>query len=587
MILTRKEGVETRIIVSTSANGHGAQLRALAEEKQAIYLPSVPAYEFPGTRTVIAALYEIYKDSPGCFSPEFAMLVNKWRAVQARQQQEENELPATLYPFQRKDVLQMRQMTRNILLASDMGTGKSVVAAVYLKLMPQLIPCILVCPASLKYNWEIELQRWAPQYSVYIVSGQTSYKDKDVLRHVMQTDIVIFNYDILAYSDKKAEKAETDRVKAVQTEGGRTRRQVIPVLGWVDKLRRRKFNGLVLDECQAIQTGKTIRARAVSQLSDALPLKKLFMSGTPFETKPKQFYTALHMLAPDIFPDEYAFYYRYCDPKNNGFGWTFDGATNVPELRLKLSAIMIRHRMEEVLPELPQVCRNVIYLDIEKKLRSEYDELEPTMLDSKQDSIHILAILAQLKKLLIMIKLKPVIQFIKDMLDVEDKLVVFCYHREMFEQLMEVFGNTAVGINGDVKTLDRQKAVDSFQNNDKTKLFIGQIKAAGTGITLTKAKVCVFVEFSQTVGEHQQAECRIRRIGQTASSCICYYLIVKDTVDEDAMVPLEHHAKDIAAVMDGNMDTQLFDLNSATVIRCRERLLMKRKKAVSLEYETL
>lgn len=485
-------------------------------------------------------------------------------------------------------VYDVKVLNNNNYLANGIlvhNCGKSVMTSVYLSKAQELFPCVLVCPASLKRNWQIELEKWVPSIKTVILTGRNSYNDETIAQ-CRDADVVILNYDILAFSDKDAEKQEKERIEKAKKMGYKYRKAYVPVHGWVDALQCTGYRSVVLDECQAIESTKAIRSRGVIQLCKDQKVKKLFLSGTPYETRTSQFYNSLHILAPDVFPDEYKFKYRYCNPVYNGFGWTFNGATNVDELRSKLSGIMIRHKMEDVLPELPRTQRIVVYLDIEQKLRAEYDNLEEEMLKQK-DGLDTFSYLAKMKKALIPVKIEPAIQYIKDMLELEDKVVVFVYHKDMFDKLMSEFKGVAVGLNGSTPVDKRQDAVDSFQNDDKTKLFIGQIKAAGTGITLTRAKVCIFVEFGNTVAQHEQAECRIRRIGQKADHCLCYYLLVKDTIDEDAIQPLETHNKDIKAVMNGENpdDLQMFDLENAVIAKCKERVLMRKKKKLQLIYD--
>ena len=121
---------------------------------------------------------------------------------------------------------------------------------------------------------------------------------------------------------------------------------------------------------------------------------------------------------------------------------------------------------------------------------------------------------------------------------------------------MKEFEKIAVGINGGVSIQDRNKAVEEFQNNPKIKLFVGQIKSAGTGLTLTASSCTVFLEFGMTAPQHLQAEDRVHRIGQKADSVLAQYLILEDSIEQDCMNTLNKRAKHLDAVLDGKYDSQ-------------------------------
>ena len=115
-------------------------------------------------------------------------------------------LPETMYPFQKEDVVSMTSILenkRNILLSEPQGTGKSCITSVFIS-KNNLFPCLIVCPASLKLNWKMEINKWIPNAKAYIISGRTSYLDSYTLEAVRNADIVIINYDILGEDDKEA-----------------------------------------------------------------------------------------------------------------------------------------------------------------------------------------------------------------------------------------------------------------------------------------------------------------------------------------------------------------------------------------------
>lgn len=568
-------------IVATACPDNIEQITKFAEKYNAEPLPLVNGYAFPRTRQSIIDLSTLNQT---VFDPSFERMlkrVNESNVMKLKETDSYN-LPSQMYPFQKESVVQMLKWNHNVLLASDMGSGKTCMACVYLN-KAELYPALIVCPASLKFNWKIEVEKWTPGVNVYVVDGRDSYKNTYVVEKAKEADVIIINYDILGVDDKEAQKKEKERIKIAKENGWKYKKAFIPVFGWVDVINSKlNIKAIVCDECQYIESQKAVRTRAVTQIAVNKKIRKLFLSGTPFETRVEQFYTACHLLAPDIFPKEWEFKQRYCNPYYNGFGWEYKGASHVDELRQKLSTFMIRHRKEDVLSQLPPKQKIPIYFDMDSKARLEYDRMEDELLNQK--GLHQFTYLAKMKQALMEIKVEPVIQFIKDMLEVEDKLVVFTYHNSMYDTIMNQFGKTCVGINGSVIPFKRQEAVNKFQNDPDVRLFVGQVQAASTGITLTASHTVIFTEWGVTCAAMEQACDRIHRLGQEADKCSIYYLIVKDTVDEAPLETLSSHYEDIQAVMNGDKNASFVDIDDSMIARVMKRKLMKNKESVQIEY---
>ncbi|MBR4396750.1 MAG: DEAD/DEAH box helicase family protein, partial [Methanobrevibacter sp.] len=368
----------TRIIVD-AARLNVEKLNELAEKFNAEYISSLNAFAFNRTAN---SVIEISKIENAVFDESFIQLKATIDKVIQRRQNEMAAMnfPEQMYPFQKESVYQMLHMTGNILLASDQGTGKSLMSIIYLlyrSKMKECYPAVVICPASLKTNWAVEFSKWNPDVKTYVINGRTSYDDRYVLNSAKQADVVIINYDILGVDDKEAQKREKERIKTAKENGWFYRKAFIPISGWVDYINEViKPKVLICDEVQAIESAKTVRTRGVTQIAVNDNVLKLFLSGTPFETRVAQFYNACHLLAPHIFPKEWDFKQRYCDPYYNGFGWQYKGASNIPELREKLSGIMIRHRKEDVLSQLPEKQKIPIYFDMDKNSRKVYDQME-------------------------------------------------------------------------------------------------------------------------------------------------------------------------------------------------------------------
>lgn len=461
-----------------------------------------------------------------------------------------------LYHFQQEGVKKLLLNDRNFLLADEMGLGKSVQAAMYLKLKDDSLPALIVCPASLKLNWSREIEHWAG-YRTYIINGKNpEYLSDDFVR---KYPVWVINYDILAMENKEEKENELKRRKYCKEHGIPYEKKMIKVSGWCDEINRHNFKTIIADEIQYIAEPETIRSRGVKQICDN-DSKKIFLSGTPYETKTSQFFTCLNILNKKLFPNEWSFKMRYCNPVKTFFGWQFNGLSNAEELHQKISTLMIRRLKKDVLKELPPKQRIVVPMQISESDRKLYDEadreLEETI--SSGEKLPLLKVSA-LRQASFQAKSKSIIQWINDYLTINDKLVVFVYHRKAFDLLTNEFEKICVGINGATPNNQRQVNVDKFQKDDRIKLFIGQIKACNAGLTLTASSATCFVEFGSTPSMHEQAEDRVHRIGQEADCVMAYYLVIDDSVDIDCMNTLNIRNADIKKVMDNQDGNIMFD----------------------------
>lgn len=572
-------------IVVTAGTANINHLTQLAGKYKAECLPAVNGYAFPRS---VQSIKDIATLEQTVFDSSFEELLNKIKKREQANQDFINSLnlPEKMYPFQKQTVAQIVKWMHNTLIAGEMGVGKTCMGSVALKAVGEAYPALIVCPASLKINWENEVHEWTPNVTTYVINGRTSYEESYIVERAKQADVIIMNYDILGFDDKERVEREKKRIKLAKEEGRKYRKAFIPVEGWINTIIKEiKPHAIVCDECQALGNPESIRSRAIIQASKDNGVLKLFLSGTPFETRVVQFYTICHIMNSDLFPSEWEYKQRYCDPHRDRYNhWHYDGVSNVEELRRKLSTFMIRLEKKDVLPFLPPKQKIPVYLDMDKKAREVYDKMEEELLSLEDGSMHQFTYLAKMKQALTEIKLDAVIQFIKDMLDVEDKLVTFVYHTTMFDSLMSIFDGQCVGINGGISAIRRQDCVNKFQKDPKIKQFIGQLQAASTGLTLTASHIVIFTEWGQTAVQMEQACDRIHRIGQESERCLYYYLIVKDTIDEGPLKSLTKHYEDIQAVLNGNTNIKFVDIDESMIVNVKSRRLMKGRQGVQIEY---
>ena len=437
------------------------------------------------------------------------------------------KLETQLYDFQKRAVSFIEDRDGNALVADSQGLGKTLESLTYLYKYPNLRPVLIVCPASVKLNWEREIEKFMDiDEQVEILQGKTTYPiDPD-------SDFVIINYDIL--------------------------------YDWVSELRKMKFKVMIIDEAHKVKDPKSKRSKATFQVAKRIE-RAIALTGTPFLNRPSEIFNAVKLVNPKLFPNKWRFLNRYCGPKHNGFAWEYNGASNTAELNEILNKeIMIRRRKEDVLPELPNKRHIVVPSEITN--RSEYERAESDFINYLKEidpekakramKSEAFTKLTALKQLALKGKLKNAIEWIDNFLEQNDKLVVFSFHRQTMDELMKKFKDIAVRVDGSTSGNERQRAIDLFQNDENTRLFAGNIQAASEGITLTAASDAMILEPPWSPGVLEQATDRIHRIGQTADSVNIYYHVAEKTVEEKIMNTINKKSEILKQVIDGEEMTE-------------------------------
>lgn len=429
-------------------------------------------------------------------------------------------LKGQLFPFQSIGVSFIEARNGRAIIGDEMGLGKTVQALAWLQMHPEKKPVVIVVPSSLKVNWAKEAEAWMTNPKVQILSGTNPNLP-------IIGEIIIINYDILPY--------------------------------WVDRLLKIRPQVLITDECHYFKNNSAKRTKAVKALGKNIP-HVIALSGTPIVNRPVEFYNAIKLVDNTVVPDFFRYAQRYCGARHNGYGWDFSGATNTEELHQKLvSTIMIRRKKSDVLKELPDKIR--AFLPMELSNEKEYRMAEANFIAfvrqqkgalaaARASNAQALAEIEGLKQLAVAGKLEQAIDWIRDFIEIDGKLVVFAVHKFVIDALMEAFGKVAVKIDGSVLLTDRDKAVEAFQKNPNIRLFVGNIKAAGVGLTLTAASNVAFLELPWTPGDLSQAEDRCHRIGQKDSVTI-HYLLASNTIEERIARLIDKKRKILDQVLDG------------------------------------
>jgi len=449
-------------------------------------------------------------------------------------------MTALLYKYQETGVRKIQHFLGRALLADEMGLGKTVQTLTWIKRHLSKGPTIVVCPASVKYNWEREA-------AFHVGIRAEVLETRRVPRRTPRTpaQLYVINYTILGH--------------------------------WLDWLRALKPQLIVIDECQAISNRSTLQSKSVRSLCRGVP-HVIALSGTPLTNRPAELYPVLNIIRPDVYGSFFPFAQKYCQPRYRPWGWEYKGASNLEDLHQNLSRyVMIRRRKADVLDQLPAKLRHVVPVAISD--RKEYDfalkdfigwlrKRSKGRVGAAQRAERLVKI-GYLKRLAGYLKVKSCIEWIHRFLDeTDEKLIVFGVHKAVIAELVKAFAKICVKVDGSTNARERQRCVDKFNRDPRTRLFIGNIRASNSGWNGTAASAVLFVELDWTPGAHKQGEDRAHRIGQTRG-VNCYYLVGKGTIEEDLCRILQDKQEVLDATLDGR------DMNDLDVYEQLEKLILE------------
>jgi SWI/SNF-related matrix-associated actin-dependent regulator of chromatin subfamily A-like protein 1 len=415
---------------------------------------------------------------------------------------------------------------------------------------------IIICTKSMKLKWEREIRLWTKKDS-YIIGGEKEY------RLPKNYDYYIINYHILGRENAKLKKIEINNKARAKENNLNYKMKQVPVEGWWQELSKLNITGIIIDEAhRGLNNPKAIWTRSIISLYKAIkPKVFLPLTGTPIRKRPKNFFTMLHLTAPSLFPNEYKFYYQYCDPKHTRWGWTFNGATHEEELHDLVSKIMIRRLKEDVLKELPDKIVSCIPMELtkleEKNYLSASEELIQ-VIKSTKNKLEKSNGLAKLKQLAYLAKRNSLFTWIDEFMEDNDKLILGCWHKMVINDLMERYGKMALKIDGSVTDKNRQIAEDRFQSDPKIKIIILQIDAGGEGLTLTASNSVGIIECPDTPGQIIQFCDRAHRKGQTKQVTI-YFPFANGTIENIVADRIEESFRSMSMILDGKESKGIFN----------------------------
>lgn len=404
-------------------------------------------------------------------------------------------LPFTPYDFQPEDIKQMLK-DKTVLNANDMGCGKTFESVITGESIP--VKKLVICPATLRLNWEKEIRMINPDADVSILYSNKPFR--------VGSDWTIVGYPSVAI--------------------------------FQSELEAENFQCIFIDEahyCMAVSSKglpTSQRAKAVLRLT-ATSGRVYALTGTPKPTRNKDIYNILKMIRHDLVKGNSFFKFAtdFCDAKQTKMGWDFDGNSNDIKLNELIKPQMIRHLKRDVLPHLKKIrmsipveinlCgyrRNLI--DYEKRVRN------------KQTAQ--LACLSKAKLSIAIEKVKETAAFAKDLISDGNKVIIVTCVTEVVDRIMKEFEGNVVCIDGRMNDKKKNEAKDRFQEGDE-QVLVMNIEAGGVGLTLTRSHFMIFNDYDWTVGNIVQAEDRICR-GDQKECCMIYYMTAIGAKEEEQLV---------------------------------------------------
>jgi SWI/SNF-related matrix-associated actin-dependent regulator 1 of chromatin subfamily A len=403
------------------------------------------------------------------------------------------------------------------------NTYQSIVAA--LEIESERI--LVVCPSSLKINWKREIENFCEDVS--IIKGKHWDPDR----------FTIINYDIL-------KNFHTIEERGKKYEDWELRREIV------------EFNPdlIILDEAHYVKNHKSIRGKILKDISKRFKTERVWLlTGTPIANRPMDYFNLLSIIDSPVTNNWVHYAKTYCDGmrfrKGNKFIWVTTGASNLEELSIKTRRTILRRKKEDVL-DLPEKLITPVYLELEnvdgyKNVWNEY--MEQRKLDGKKGNpAKDLVEMTLLRTFIAMETVPYTIEKTEEALELGKKTIIFCNFNDEMDSFINHFGDKCVCVRGGMTDKQKQRSVDRFQEDDSCVVFVGQIKAAGVGLTLTAAEIVIMNSLDWVPGNHEQAEDRAYRIGQKETDNI-YYMLIDDTIDTLVWNILNEKKKVIGTIM--------------------------------------
>lgn len=451
-------------------------------------------------------------------------------------------LPSDLYPYQIKGV-EFLLANKHALLADDMGTGKTVMTLVALKILLQqgvLKNVLILCPPSVLHEWRHHLEEWAPELVTTFVRGTKQIRAAiwDSPSHVYVTTYSTLRNDVHS--------------------------------GRLQSNYHSRFDLIIVDEAHHIKNPSTAQSRALRTLR---PTRRWALTGTPVQNSLEDMIALFEFIYPGLLSQ-------------------FDTEERVKK---KISPHFLRRRKQEVMPELPPKVRQELELDLDRDQKRAYEQvereslLEIEALGDRVTKQHIFAKINKLKQICNFApgkntspKLEDLRERIEEIILSGQKVIVFSQYigegiNKVEKGLKPYKLSKIVGGQSDGA---RSLEIERFKRTEDICILLASVRSGGEGLNLAEASYVVHFDHWWNPAVMWQAEDRVHRRGQKNSVNIYSYWMM-DTIDERIRVILDRKGLLFDNLVDGLADKdieQLFDLNDLLEILGAKRMSPQKPK---------
>ncbi|NHH98865.1 SWI/SNF family helicase [Candidatus Nitrosotalea sp. FS] len=460
----------------------------------------------------------------------------KWTRIEKlRKATPGSQFRGNLLDFQREGLDFLLKSYGNALLADEMGLGKTVQTLAYLATEKQTFPVLIVAPLVTLNNWQRETQKFLKKRSRNGKISENEYPSSVLIRtgkaqELGKYDVYIINYDLL---HKR-----------------------------MDDIAKLNIKTLVCDEVQHLRSKTTKKYTAVKKLAALDSVKyRVGLSGTPIYNRGSEIWPIVDILRPGLLGtfEEFCEYFCYVNEKGKAIVLENKRASLGEELR---KHVMLRRKKSDVLKELKDKVRYKELIDSDiNYYQTELGKIWERLEEEQKSATSAFDKFSSYKRAIQserqaagVAKVPHVIEFVKNIMEIEESVVVFCHHKAIHELLHRSLSEySPASIIGGQSDKERQEGIDRFQNGE-TKLIIAGLRAGNVGINLSKARYVIFAELDWSPAIHRQAEDRLHRIGQK-NTVFAYYLMGNGTLDDHVANVLVDKSYEIDAIMDEKAET--------------------------------
>lgn len=388
------------------------------------------------------------------------------------------------------------KQNKKIILADSPGCGKTHPAIFAAKDIQGLK--LIVCPAYLSVQWEVELN------------------------NCNETDIVMINGSVPV----------TERLRLFDEKHLWTITSYEMFLrnGWLERFIKH-FSVAIFDEAHRLRNRNSKRTVAAIEFCKTVP-NAYFLTGTPLVNNGGDIFPLLKIIDKKKFSSYWKFVNEHCYTTTNPFEVVVGKPRNKEEFNKLLQPYMLRRELKEVLPNIPDVVEKIIYIDLSASTRKEYTTLKKeykiTHLTEEERRVSFAGLASELRGLTFNNKIEALKDLIED-IPQEDNIVIFTWHRELCNRLKSELVNSQ-GFNGSDKIEFRQDIIKLFQKNS-FRILIATLATLTEGVNLQNANTAVFLEHDWLSVTQEQAIARLHRRGQDNTVKI-YHIVTRNTIDQ-------------------------------------------------------